>query len=154
MQQANPAYERNDLLTLLTLQLQTEQIDDDRPAGLPDARLAHYNQVLREQLLTLQQEVQACLQPFRVMIGMHFAQLTPADVDDGLNDDLAELGNGLAMLAEETAGLPDPARRRAVIDSLGMPAAGDEEPDAFETMLMVDALAASAPAHPRRRRRR
>ena len=35
MQQANQAYERNDLLSLLTLQLQIEQIDAQHLAGLP-----------------------------------------------------------------------------------------------------------------------
>ena len=57
MQQANQAYAQNDLLTLLSMQLDLEQIDEQHLAGLPDARLLHYNQVLREQLTALQQEV-------------------------------------------------------------------------------------------------
>jgi len=154
MQQANQAYQHNDLLTLLTLQLQTEQIDDEHLAGLPDARLAHYNQVLREQLQTLQQEVMVCIQPFEMAVGRRRGQLTPAAVDGALNEDLANLRRGLAMLADDTAALRDPARRRAAIDSLDMPDAGDDEPDAFEMMLMMDALAAAAPAPGRRRKRR
>ena len=154
MQQANQAYQHNDLLTLLTLQLQTEQIDDEHLAGLPDARLAHYNQVLREQLQSLQQEVMVCIQPFEMAVGRRRGQLTPAAVDGALNEDLANLRRGLAMLADDTAALRDPARRRATIDSLDMPDAGDDEPDAFEMMLMMDALAAAAPAPGRRRKRR
>ncbi|MBL8349912.1 MAG: hypothetical protein JNL87_06320 [Burkholderiaceae bacterium] len=72
----------------------------------------------------------------------------------GRDDDPARPGNGLARRAEDSEGPRDLAHRRAVIASLEQPDAGDEQPDAFETMPMMEALAASAPARPRRRRRR
>lgn len=157
MQQANQAYQADDLLTLLTLQLQTEQIDGQHLAGLPDDRLNHYNQVLREQLRVLQQEVQACTEPYRMALGRAGRQLSPAAVDAALAQDIALLQQGLQILAVDTAGLRDPATRRAVIDGLELPDAaehGDEEPDAFELLLLMDALSGAAPAPGRRQRRR
>lgn len=160
MQQANQAYQAGDLLTLLTLQLQTEQIDGQHLAGLPDVRLNHYNQVLREQLRVLQQEVQACTEPYRMALGRAGRQLSPAAVDAALAQDIAQLQQGLQILAADTAGLRDPATRRAVIAEFDMPDAAehdDEAPDAFELMLMMDALGAlgrAAPAPGRRKKRR
>lgn len=69
MQQANQAYDRNDLLTLLTLQLDLEQIDSSHLASLPDDRLLHYNQVLKEQLAALVQEVADCASPYLSQLG-------------------------------------------------------------------------------------
>jgi hypothetical protein len=157
MQQANQAYQADDLLTLLTLQLQTEQIDGQHLAGLPDARLNHYNQVLREQLRVLQQELQACTQPYRAILGRTGRQLTPAAVDTALTQDIAVLQQGLQILAADTAGLRNPATRRAVIDELALPDRGgqrDEAPDAFELMRMMDAFASAAPVPGRRQQRR
>jgi hypothetical protein len=47
IQRANQAYGRNDLLELLTLQIETEQIDAGALADIPEARLRHYNDVLQ-----------------------------------------------------------------------------------------------------------
>ena len=157
MQQANQAYQADDLLTLLTLQLQTEQIDGQHLAGLPDARLNHYNQVLREQLRVLQQEVQACTEPYRMALGRTGRSLSPAAVDTVLAQDIAMLQQGLQFLAIDTAALRDPAKRRAAIDALDLPQAyeqDDEAPDAFDLMLLMDALGGASPSPGRRKKRR
>ena len=153
MQQANQAYGRNDLLTLLTMQLALEQIDDQHLANLPVARLAHYNQVLGEQLRALQQEVQACVLPYRMQLGPFGRPLTPAAVDSALTTDLADMRQDLRSIEHDIALLRDPATRRAVINTLEMPDADDDGPDAFEMMLMMEALA-KAPAAPGRRKKR
>lgn len=56
MQRITAAYEKNDLLELLRLQLEYEQISIDKLDSLADAQLAAYNNVLKEQLKQLQQE--------------------------------------------------------------------------------------------------
>jgi len=58
MQRVNQAYEKNDLLSLLQLQLEIEQIDQNALDGIAEDRLRHYNKVLTEQLAELQQEVE------------------------------------------------------------------------------------------------
>ena len=57
MQRVNQAYQKNDLLSLLQLQLEIEQIDQNALDGIAEDRLRHYNKVLAEQLQELQQEV-------------------------------------------------------------------------------------------------
>jgi hypothetical protein len=46
MQQANQAYEANDLMTLLRLQVEADQLDPERLAVVPQARLRGYNLLL------------------------------------------------------------------------------------------------------------
>jgi hypothetical protein len=154
MQQANDAYGRNDLLTLLTMQLDLEQIDGQHLANLPDERLAHYNQVLREQLALLQQEVSACVEPYRGQVGPDSRGLTPVAVEASLTRGLAELVSCAREIERDIVLLREPGTRRAVINALELPAALDDEPDAFEMMLMMGALAAAPPAPGRRKKRR
>lgn len=58
MQRANAAYAKEDLLALLSLQLELEQIDDAHLRKASDAQLQHFNAVLQEQLEELQAELQ------------------------------------------------------------------------------------------------
>lgn len=48
MQRVNQAYDQSDLLELLNIQLEIEQIDTNYLTNLPDERIEHYIQVLRE----------------------------------------------------------------------------------------------------------
>ena len=58
MQRVNQAYQENDLLSLLQLQLEIEQIDQNALDGIAEDRLKHYNKVLGGQLEELQHQVQ------------------------------------------------------------------------------------------------
>jgi len=58
MQRVNQAYEANDLLALLELQLQIEQIDASHIANASEQRLKHYNKVLGDQLAELKLELE------------------------------------------------------------------------------------------------
>lgn len=58
MQRVNQAYDAQDLLALLELQLQIEQIDPSHIANAGEQRLKHYNKVLGEQLAELKAEVE------------------------------------------------------------------------------------------------
>lgn len=57
MQRANAAYAKDDLLALLSLQLEIEQIDAAHLRKASDAQLQHFNAVLQEQLAELQAEL-------------------------------------------------------------------------------------------------
>lgn len=57
MQRVNQAYDKQDLLTLFALQLETEQVDAARLAQVGIERARHYNRVLAAQLEALQVEV-------------------------------------------------------------------------------------------------
>jgi hypothetical protein len=59
MQRVNEAYANKDLLTLLSLQLEIEQIDAEHLARATSQRAAQYNRVLTEQLQELEAEIEA-----------------------------------------------------------------------------------------------
>jgi len=70
MQRVNRAYEANDLLALLELQLQIEQIDASHIANAGEQRLKHYNKVLGEQLAELKAELEHVEMVFRMEFGL------------------------------------------------------------------------------------
>jgi hypothetical protein len=70
MQRVNQAYEAQDLLALLELQLQIEQIDTGHIANAGDQRLRHYNKVLGEQLAELKAELERVEIEFRMEFGL------------------------------------------------------------------------------------
>ncbi len=70
MQRVNQAYEAQDLLALLELQLQIEQIDERHIASAGEQRLKHYNKVLGQQLAELKAEVERIELDFRMEFGL------------------------------------------------------------------------------------
>lgn len=109
MQRVNQAYDANDLLTLLSLQLEIEQIDADHLASVPPQRLAHYNKVLREQLADLEAEVERHVAPFRHSVGLGAgAPLNEATVEHHLNASVAQLRRANRELREDVTALRDP----------------------------------------------
>lgn len=81
MQRVNQAYQKNDLLSLLQLQLEIEQIDQNALDGIAEDRLRHYNKVLTEQLQELQHEVQLHEHRFKQQYNLEpHARVTPASM--------------------------------------------------------------------------
>ena len=81
MQRVNQAYQTNDLLSLLQLQLEIEQIDQDALDGIAGDRLRHYNKVLTQQLQELQHEVQLCEHRFKRQYALDdHARMTPGSM--------------------------------------------------------------------------
>lgn len=115
MQRVNQAYEANDLLTLLGLQLEIEQIDAAHLSSVAPERLTHYNQILREQLAELESELDHFTYPFRCNTGQWGSTLTPAFVDNCLNADIAALKSGHRRLQHDLVAFRDP---KVLLDSL------------------------------------
>ena len=57
MQRANVAYQKEDLLTLLSLQLEIEQIDQDHIDNLASERLMYFNKILAKQCIDINNEI-------------------------------------------------------------------------------------------------
>jgi hypothetical protein len=74
IQRANQAYERNDLLELLSLQVETEQIDAGALANVPEDTLKHYNDVLTDQARALEAQVNERAALFRIQFNLHRAR--------------------------------------------------------------------------------
>lgn len=92
MQQVNQAYEKNDLLKLLELQLELEHIGQHTLDTVSEARLAHYNHILQEQLTELDQEIAHVERQFRRAYGLASqARLTPEKIMRYLNRGITAL---------------------------------------------------------------
>jgi hypothetical protein len=120
MQEINRAYQANDLLTLLRLQMEVEQIDPAKLAALPAQRLAHYNEVLREQLRTLQAEIAEHTERLAQGLGAHrqMRMREPKDAELLFNRQLRELREAQSHWRSLIEALADPYRRLREIDAI------------------------------------
>jgi hypothetical protein len=153
MQRVNQAYEANDLLTLLGLQLEIEQIDAAHLSGVSAQRLAHYNQILSEQLARLEVELTSVIEPYRALAGHESGRpLTVADVDRKLTLEIRQLREVVRQLTQDLVIFRDPVQRRAWLRDYEM----DDEPDELEAVQAMMELAGMSGAFrsPRRPRQR
>jgi len=102
MQRANQAYEDEDLLGLLQLQLEAEHIDAEHMAGLSDERLKPYNRLLAEQINELQFTEEMVVQQFCVQFRLDPSQkYQPAKLLGHLRSQAAQMQAMIDDLEEE-----------------------------------------------------
>lgn len=120
MKQINKAYEDNDLLTLLTLQMEVEQINTSTLAALPEQRLKHYNEVLREQLRTLQDEIRVHIQQLesRLVTETFVRMREPKDAERLFERQLREFHQVQQRFKATIAALANPHLRDAEIEAI------------------------------------
>lgn len=148
MQRANQAYEAQDLLALLSLQIELEHIDAAHLAGLADERVQHYNLVLQEQLEALRGEIIECMRGLGLV---RRGTRSPREiVGQLLAADLAKLESTCAHLRADLAALADPKRRLPLIDTW---AAEDRDAGRMSDVDFALLGAMMGVDEPRRRRR-
>jgi hypothetical protein len=120
MQEINRAYQTNDLLTLLRLQMEIEQINPATLAALPPQRLAHYNEVLREQLRTIQNEIETRIEQLARNLGApaRTRLRDPRDAEQLFNRQMRELRESQSQWRSLLTALADPYRRLQEIDAI------------------------------------
>ncbi len=102
MQRVNQAYEKNNLLQLLELQLELEHIDQAALQNVSDDRLKHYNQILREQLDELRHEIVRVESQFIDMASLDpFGSITPNAVMKSLTAEIANTQHDIAQLKRD-----------------------------------------------------
>ena len=102
MQRVNDAYKKRDLLQLLELQVAIMQIDERAMAAVSDDRLKHFNKILQDQCLQLQQSILQVQRPFREQLGLGLHQtLSPKMIMPRLLKTIAELKQNTASLDRE-----------------------------------------------------
>jgi hypothetical protein len=153
MQRANQAYDANDLLTLLGLQLEIEQIDAAHLSSTSAERLAHYNQILREQLTRLEAELESVIEPYREILGRWSGRaLTVAEVDRKLTMDITHLHETVRQLTQDLVVFRDPVQLRARLREYDL---DDEsgELEAMQTMMEIATMLGDLrpPRRPRQR---
>lgn len=162
MQRANRAYEAGNLLDLLNLQLEIEQIDADHLVNLPQQRLTHYTQVLREQVAELDKEIDSLVAPFRhIVMGRPNIALTPEAVDRALDKEIAQLASDAAEVCADREAFRNPEQRAHILkgyepDDIDF----GEESAMFDLAALFEGLAGQSapgkgkPADARRKKRR
>lgn len=147
MQRVNTAYDARDLLRLLALQVEAEQVDPGRFADLADARLEHYNRVLREQSETLARELAALLARFAGMLGAKRRRApTPQAIEDVLRQELAWLRDESRQLTQDLAAFRDPRVLKGWLSSLKIRRADRIDPFQGLEALLEEALEDAAEA--------
>lgn len=92
MSQANAAYEKRDLMTLLRLQLTVEQLDSEAIAGMAKEKMAALTHLLKEQVQTLEFELNHEFARLTHEFDLSpFEAIGPISLALSLNDQCAEL---------------------------------------------------------------
>lgn len=108
MQRVNEAYQKNNLLQLLELQLELEHIDQHALSSMSEERLKHYNTILKEQVRELDQEILHVESAFRYAYGIDpFEPVSPDTVLRNLAVDLKELRLNVRTLEQDLAAFED-----------------------------------------------
>ena len=149
MQRVNQAYESSDLLGLLNLQLEIEQIDAAHLASLSAQRLAHYNQVLREQLSELKAEIETVIAPFLLVVA-HSRNLIPDMVDRALSEEVARVALSVKQIKADLEDFKDPKKLGAALKDFDM---GDGMDEFAELSFQMDEFP-NLGQPPRRKRRK
>ncbi len=102
MQEVNQAYARNDLLTLLELQLRIEQVDAGHMAKADSKQVKHYNKVLREQLTELEAQIDAAEMQFRMQFNLEPGWgLNPRKLGGVLESEIKEVRTELTHVRQQ-----------------------------------------------------
>ena len=92
MSQANAAYEKRDLMTLLRLQLTVEQLDSESIAGMAKEKMAALTHLLKEQVQTLEYELDMVRGQLAQEFGVSpFQQIDGLSLARSLKDQRADL---------------------------------------------------------------
>ena len=102
MQRVNEAYQANNLLRLLELQIEIEQIDSAHLAGLAPERLKRYTQILRTQLQDLEVEINGIEYDLRQQLNLR-GRITPKALLQHVDADVAALDGEIRRLDGELA---------------------------------------------------
>ena len=108
MQRANDAYAKKNLLQLLELQLELEHIDQAAINSMSEDRLKHYNKVLKEQLVELEQEIMHVEGRFRAQFDIPpFIDVAPGNIMRNLDKDIGGVKRAIRDLKRDLLAFED-----------------------------------------------
>ncbi|HNR10972.1 MAG TPA: J domain-containing protein [Nitrosomonas europaea] len=150
MQRVNQAYDRSDLLELLNIQLEIEQIDTNYLTNLPDERIEHYIQVLREQLAELKAELASLLMPYWKLVP-YTQKIRPTHVDKAMDAEITRLEMDLRQADIDLVAFQDAKQLATFIKHYQVNDGFDEFDDGLQ--MLGDLLSSFSAPPPRRRKR-
>lgn len=108
LQAVNQAYDKQDLLHLLEVQVELQQLDRQGMSDLGDDRLRHYNSMLKEQVEELEQELAQSRAQFMHSYGLRRGhELTPETARAALAAEISELRHANGAVESDLAQLRD-----------------------------------------------
>ncbi len=150
MQRVNQAYDRSDLLELLNIQLEIEQIDTNYLTNLPDERIEHYIQVLREQLAELKAELASLLMPYWKLVP-YTQKIRPTHVDKAMDAEITRLEMDLRQADIDLIAFQDAKQLATFIKHYQVNDGFDEFDGGLQ--MLGDLLSSFSAPPPRRRKR-
>ncbi len=114
MQRINQAYDQQNLLQLLELQLELEHIDSHAIGQIDEERLRHYNAILKKQVEELRQETMRIESHFRAQFGMApYGALKPETVTRVLAADIVRVRQGNRIMEQDLRELEEASNVKA-----------------------------------------
>jgi hypothetical protein len=136
MQRVNVAYENNDLLQLLELQLALEQIDTEHLAAMAEDRIKRYNKLLRVQSNQIAAEIEAIEQRMRRQFRLSpYQPIRPEMPQHWLNENIAMLKREIADAEATAQSFKDPATLKAWLKGYTIPRAEKHDLPLFDPWL-------------------
>ena len=118
MQRVNEAYDKANLLQLLELQVELEHIDQRAINHLSEARLTHYNEMLKDQVRELDRQIHRAEMGFRHTYGYHqVGALSPDAVLPHLAANIDALHASIRTIEQDLAAFDDIKHLRRMLKS-------------------------------------
>lgn len=128
MQKINTAYNKNDLLTLLQMQLEIEQINQDSINSISIEKVKHYNAVLKKQLQEIKQEVYFIREKFNMEFSVPLltAMSSPDRIIIQLKKDMEEITKEIKQLKNDLETWKDYAKLKEYLKKINLSAKGSQ----------------------------
>jgi cobalamin-dependent methionine synthase I len=119
MQRINHAYDKQNLLQLLELQLELEHIDRNAIGRLDEERLRHYNTILKRQIAELEHETMRVESIFCAQFGIApFAVVKPETVMRDLSREIAHMRQANREMERDLRALEDAKGAKTLVKKL------------------------------------
>ena len=126
MQKVNTAYAKKDLLTLLSLQLEAEQIDQTHLNNISEDRLKSFNKILKEQLSEVQTEINRVVYPLMHQFGpFGFNLSNPGILQKELQKEIVQIKADTSRIKGDLALFENPSNLKAWLKRYRIPSAPD-----------------------------
>jgi len=127
MQRVNQAYDQNNLLLLLELQLELEHIDQTTINTISASRLKHYNKILKEQLSELEHELHHTEGMFRGQFDIDpYTPLSPHTLMRYLAADIAGMQVAIHEIENDLLAFQDIKKLKAWLKALRVQQIADD----------------------------
>ncbi|EGH20550.1 DnaJ domain-containing protein [Pseudomonas amygdali pv. mori str. 301020] len=141
MQRVNEAYENDNLLALLQMQMEIEQIDQTHIDNITDKRLKHFNRILSEQLRELEDEIHDRKMLIREQFLMDpYEDIRPKTVNAKCAKQLKAIREHLDDAQDELDALTDPKSLKAWLRDQRDMAEMLERVEEFDDLELLDTL--------------